>query len=306
MARRRTAPIVRLLGWLVVIALIGAAISVSGCMESMFYMPSREATPVTLAPAGTQAMRFASRDGTELSAWFVPPQDRGAISAPWPAVLHLHGNAGSIRSHAFFSEHLPPAGYAVMVLDYRGYGESEGSARRRGPMLEDAHAAIDALLARSDVDAQRVAIFGQSLGGAFALLLAADRTEIAAVMLESPFASWRDIAADALGGGAVARLLARLLISDQHRPDEAAARITRPMLIIHGDADRIIPVHHGRRIADAAPNAVLHVLPGGDHNSLRATHPESDRLQIEFLRRVLGAGSVHEAAATDAPQTGDS
>jgi len=290
MARRPPRPIVRIAGWVVVLTLIGAVLSISGCMESMFYMPAREATPAAMGPPGTQLVRFSSRDGTQLSAWFIPPQGSGDSSTPpepSAAVLHLHGNAGSIRSHAFFSEHLPRAGFAVMILDYRGYGESKGRARRRGPMLEDAHAALDALLARDDVDPQRVALFGQSLGGAFALLLAAERPEVAAVMLESPFASWREIAADALGGGAVARFAARLLISDELRPVDAAAQIDRPMLVIHGDSDRIIPVAHGRRVSQAAPQSTLHVLPGADHNSLRSTHPESDRLQIEFLRRML-------------------
>jgi len=290
MARARFHPIFRFTAWLAVCMVVVAVLSAGGCMESLFYVPTRESTPASMGPPGTEVMRFESKDGTRLSAWFVPPQSGARTDDPMPAVLHLHGNAGSIRSHAFFSEHLPAAGVAVMILDYRGYGESGGRARRRGPMLEDAHVALDALLRRRDVDPDRVAVFGQSLGGAFALLLAAERSEIRAVMLESPFASWRDIAADAIGGGAIARTVARIFISDGRRPDEAAALIDRPMLVIHGDADRIIPVHHGERIAAMAPDAVLHVLPGADHNSLRASHPESDRLQIDFLMRTLHIG----------------
>ena len=82
-------------------------------------------------------------------------------------------------------------------------------------------------------------------------------------------------------------MLARVLIRDDLRPDVAIARIDRPVLIIHGTADRIIPIGHGRRLAECGPTTELVEFDGGDHNGMRTTHPEIDQLVIEFYRRTL-------------------
>ena len=134
-------------------------------------------------------------------------------------------------------------------------------------------------------------MYAQSLGGAIGLNVMADRAELRSGLIMSSFSSWRDIAAAAVSGdppGVVGRLLARILIRDHDRPDEAIARIDRPILIIHGTDDDIIPASHGRRLAEAGPTAELMEIAGGDHNGLRASHPRIDRYVIEFFRRTLG------------------
>ena len=81
-----------------------------------------------------------------------------------------------------------------------------------------------------------------------------------------------------------------ILIKDGDRPDEAIARIRRPILILHGTADSIIPVSHGRRLAEASGgHAELIELAGGDHNSLRFTHPEADEMMIDFFHQHLSS-----------------
>lgn len=271
---------------LVVLMLV---LRVSGCAERLFYHPVREPTPAPAAAPGARVVRFDSRDGTRLCGWFIP-----AVEAPRgaPAVLFVHGNAGNLNMHYGFVETLPRRGFGLFLFDYRGYGESEGRATARGPLIDDARAALDAMLAQPEVDPARIAVFGQSLGGAIALRAFREPGPIRSMVLESPFASWRLAAATALGGaspGAVSRALAALLISDDERPDEAISALDIPILIIHGDADRVVPVVHGRRLRDAAPSRVTLVeFSGGEHNSLRETHPEADRTVIEFLHRTLG------------------
>lgn len=271
-------------------ALLLAALLLLNPLERLFFLPTSGPTPAQRGPAGTRSLRFESGDGTRLHAWFIPA--RGPYAAlPGPAVLHLHGNAGNILSHAWFSEHLPPAGFHTLVLDYRGYGESGGSAVRREDLLADAHAAFEVLLEQPEVDPQRIAIFGQSLGGAIAVPLAAMELRIAAVVLESPFDSWRRIAANALGGDP-ALLPARLVataIRDTLAPRDLIGRIDRPILIYHGDRDSIVPVSHARTLAAANDRVELVELPGGDHNSLRDSHPAIDRIVVEFLRRSLAS-----------------
>jgi pimeloyl-ACP methyl ester carboxylesterase len=217
---------------------------------------------------------------------------RSAPPASAATILHIHGNAGNLNDHAWFTEDLPLAGFNVFIFDYRGYGESHGRARKRAKLIEDAHAALDDVLARTDIDRTRIGMYGQSLGGSIGLNVMAERIEIRGAVIESAFASWRDEAADAVGGDPSpwwAKAIAWLLISDASRPDEAIARISpRPILIVHGTSDRIIPISHGRRLKQAGGATVeLIEYDGGDHNSLRESHPEVERRIIDFFRSRL-------------------
>ncbi len=261
----------------------------TGCMERLFYQPTRAETTPPPELAAAVSVWFESGDGTRLHGWLIPaaggtPRDQAAT------ILHVHGNAGNIESHVWFTEYLPAAGFNLFVFDFRGYGRSEGAARRRRPLIADTDAALDMLLARPDIDPTRIGLFAQSLGGAIGLNVMADRSELRSGVVMSGFSSWRDVAAGAVGGdppNVFGRLLARVLIRDHDRPDEAIARIDRPILVIHGTDDRIVPARHGRRLAEAGPTAELVEIDGGDHNGMRSSHPEVDQLVIEFFRRTL-------------------
>lgn len=277
-----------------VVAAVAFGFWMSGCMERMFYQPTRGPTPLPVGAgrAGAEAVWFESADGTRLRGWFISAIGRGGTwPAPAPAILHVHGNAGNIESHVWFTEYLPVAGFNVLIFDYRGYGESEGVARRRGPLIEDTEAALDYLLGRGDVDRTRIGMYGQSLGGAIGLNVMAKRPEIRVAVIESAFASWREMAGCAIGGDEpnfACRSLASMLIPDTHRPDAAIAKIDRPMLLLHGSADGIIPISHSRKLAAAnTQHAKLIELNGADHNSLRETHPEIEQVVIDFFRREL-------------------
>lgn len=281
--------------WAVLLGLTAFVLWSTGCMERWFYYPDRGPTPVTEAPTGSEAVEFLSADGTKLFGWFIPargtttPEQRRTHAI----ILHVHGNAGNILSHAYFTEHLPPAGFNVFIFDFRGYGQSEGSAHHREDLIADTSAALDVLLQRDDVAPTRIGMYGQSLGGAIALNVMADRPEIRCAVFESSFASWREVAANSVGGDPpffAASWLAAMCVPDQLRPIDAIARIDRPMLLLHGDADPLVPVSHGRRLAAAAGEcARLMVLRGGGHNTLRDTNPEVDRATIDFFREHLGA-----------------
>lgn len=280
--RRRIAKRVLVVGVLVALAPLAP-------VERLFLHPTSGPTPASAGPPGTRSIRFESADGTPLHAWFIPGEGG---DLPGPAVLHLHGNAGNILSHAFFSEHLPPAGFPVLLLDYRGFGESGGSANRREGLLMDARAAFDALALQPEVDPARIAVFGQSLGGAVAVALAAEEPRVAALLLESPFDCWRRIAANALGGDPAplaARAAAAFLVRDSLAPIAAIPRVACPILLQHGTADKIVPVSHGRNLAAAAAAGIEFIeLPDGHHNILRETHSGVRAREIEFLRRHLG------------------
>lgn len=272
---------------LVIILLIGLTLRFTGVLERLFYHPVDEPTPVPRRFAGGELVRFQSRDGTNLVGWFLPASISARGDAP--TILHVHGNAGNINDHIWFTEYLPRAGFNVFIFDYRGYGESGGIALHRTSMIDDTHAAMDVILARSDVDPDRIGVYGQSLGASIAINVMADRPEIAAAVFESPFASWRDVAADAVGLWIVGKALAWVCIPDHARPDEAITRIDRPIRFLHGTADSIVPIHHSERLADRYGDpAALIPFPGGRHNSLRDTHQEYEPTVLAFFDHHLG------------------
>ena len=252
------------------VAGIGLA-ALSSCAESAFYYPSREPFET---PEGYRDVEFKTSDGVMLRGWFIPARVQassvpGASSGAGhsaPAVLHVHGNAGNIAGHAAFSDFLADAGISVLVFDYRGYGRSEPARNLSRELLyRDTQAALEYLQSRPDVDSGRIGVYGVSLGGAFALNLAADRPEIRAVCTVSSFSTWQGAASDH------APVLGSMLIRSGLDPANAAARLgDRPYLIIHGARDSMIAPIHADRLEAAARAAGVrvekYIVPEGDHN----------------------------------------
>lgn len=237
---------VRLAGAVVLILLI-----MNGC-NSYFYYPSRT---VWYKPKDFglthEDVYFKTRDGLKLHGWFLP-----AAGKPRGTIIHFHGNAENITNHIALSAWLPPEGYNVLIFDYRGYGQSEGKVTRAGTIL-DGHAAIDYALSRPDVDPQRLFVFGQSLGGAVALWVTAQRPEVKAIVVDSTFGRYRDIAQFHLRHIVLmdwaASGLSHLLISSGYDPLDVIDRISpRPLLVIAAGRDEICPPHLGKAVFDAA------------------------------------------------------
>ncbi|MFG0285009.1 MAG: alpha/beta hydrolase [Phycisphaerales bacterium JB039] len=254
----------RLAANLVLLALVAGAwmvLDVRGWLEArMAYYPSREAFET---PAGIEDVEFATEGGKRLHGWLMPAV--GGAGERRPTIIHVHGNAGHVAGHAELSAFLTQAGFHVLVFDYRGYGRSQRGGRiTRAKLVADTNAAIDYLLTREDVDRQRIGMLGYSLGGVIGLAAAAERDEIRAVVACAAFSSWKAIARDHLGPGGA--LLARPGVD----ADAAAGRLgERPLLIVHGTADGIVPVEHAGRLEAAATAAGVPVealiVEGADH-----------------------------------------
>jgi len=225
-----------------------------------------------------------------LSAWFLPVPD----GKPRGTILFLHGNAENISTHLGSVFWLPSRGYQVLLLDYRGYGKSGGTPSVAGMQL-DIDAALAALLARTDVDPARIVLLGQSLGGALALYYAAhgpQREHLRAVVADSAFSSYRAIAREKLAAAWLTWPLQWPLsftVDDEYSPIRSMARIAPlPLLLIHGEADTIVPPHHSQRLFDAAQwPRDLWLVPAVGHISALQAPAMRDRL-IAYLDTTLG------------------
>jgi fermentation-respiration switch protein FrsA (DUF1100 family) len=198
---------------------------------------------------------FAAVDGIRLHAWYLPQKDPSGV------VLHLHGNAGNLSGRAHLAMQLQQScNVSVMIFDYRGYGRSEGTPTIEG-LLQDARAARAHLAERAGVKEQQVILFGESLGGAIAVDLAAN-DGARGLILESTFASLRDVASEHYPG-----ILVSMLVADKLNSVARIGDYHGPLLQFHGDADQVIPLQSGRRLFEAAnqPKS-FQVMPRHDHN----------------------------------------
>ena len=220
----------------------------------MFFYPDA-VTYTTPAQFGLKVedIHVVSGDGSRLHGWFIPAVDRAKAT-----VLHLHGNAANISNHLPLVAWLPARGYHVLMIDYRGFGRSEGKPSLDG-IVDDAAAALAYLRGRSDVDATRLIVFGQSIGGATALrLLARDSDGVRLAVIDSAFASYRGIARDATAGsplGPIAALTAGALPGFDRDPITALKSIRTPLIFVHGARDSIIAPVNSERLHAAAPGS---------------------------------------------------
>ena len=174
-------------------------------------------------------------------------------------VLYFHGNGGALRYRVDRFRALTTLGDGLVALSYRGYGGSSGSPSESG-LIEDAKAAYDFATAR--YPAERIILWGESLGTGVAIAIAAERP-VARLVLEAPFSSAVDIAA-----GAYPFVPVRWLMKDQFRSDLRVAQVKAPILVLHGDRDDVVPIASGERLFSliTGPKRFLRIAGGGHEN----------------------------------------
>lgn len=219
---------------------------------------------------------FTAPDGVRLHGWLLRADSTS------PALVISHGNAGNISHRLEFIRQLHRLGCTVFIYDYRGYGRSEGSPSEEGVYL-DGTGAFDYLASLDGIDPKRVALFGQSLGGAVAVHVAAKRRP-AALILEATFSSARDVAAELYSF-----LPARFFLRSKFDSESTIRKNTAPLLMLHGSVDSIIPVKLGRKLFDAAnPPKEFIEIRGASHNDVYLVGGDRYLQKIrEFLHGAL-------------------
>ncbi|MEP6877964.1 MAG: alpha/beta fold hydrolase, partial [Nitrosospira sp.] len=274
--------------WLIVSTCCAGCVSVDEWQRGLAYAPSREimATPQLESLAFTdQWVESPATDGVAaglLHGWWIPHSSSDA-----PAVLYLHGNSGNISSNRNISviHGLHRAGFAVLAIDYRGYGRSTMALPNESALYADAQAAWERMLILAPHAKKRL-IYGHSLGGAVAIDLALTATDLDALVVEGTYTSFAEVVQTTRYGW----LPLSLILTQKYASDEKIKNIRVPKLFIHGSSDEIIPVEMGKRLyaISLEPKSLL-IVPDGRH---RDTAVKAGGEWIKAMRRLAGLGDL--------------
>ena len=274
--------------WLIVSTCFAGCVSVDEWQRGLAYAPSREimATPQLESLVFTdQWVESPATDGVAaglLHGWWIPHSSSDA-----PAVLYLHGNSGNISSNRNISviHSLHRAGFAVLAIDYRGYGRSAMALPNESALYADAQAAWERMLILAPHAKKRL-IYGHSLGGAVAIDLALTATNLDALVVEGTYTSFAEVVQTTRYGW----LPLSLILTQKYASDEKIKNIRVPKLFIHGSLDEIIPVEMGKRLyaISLEPKSLL-IVPDGRH---RDTAVKAGGEWIKAMRRLAGLGDL--------------
>ena len=241
--------------------LIGAVLAYVGVLalmyvfqRAMMYFPDpRRVAPADAGLPQAEEVTFASTDGETLIAWYVAPREGK------PLVLYFQGNAEGLPARVGRFTWLTADGTGLLALCYRGYGGSTGTPTEDG-LIADAVAAYG--FARAHYPAGRIVLFGESLGTAVTVALAAGH-EVAGVILDAPFTSAAEVGAAVYPFAPV-----RWFMKDTWHSDERIGRVAAPLLVLHGEEDRIVPIRFGEKLFALArePKRLVRFPQGGHVN----------------------------------------
>lgn len=241
---------------------------------SLLYLPRVPGRQLDATPEGIgldyEEVWLDTSDGIRVHGWFVPGDSSRTV-------LYFHGNAGNISHRLHTLRQLHDLELSVLIIDYRGYGQSEGSPNEDG-LYRDAEAAWQYLTEIRGIATEDIVVLGRSLGASVAAWLAADRNP-GGLVLDSAFTSVPDIGQDVYPW-----LPVRLLSRFQHATSEYVIKTSSPLLVVHSRDDEIIPFHHGEAIFGHANEPKTFLELRGGHND---AHFTSETAYIDGLRRFL-------------------
>jgi fermentation-respiration switch protein FrsA (DUF1100 family) len=226
-------------------------------------------------PGGTLAapvepieiVTIRSADDTHLTGWYAEPRPG------MPTVLYFHGNAGNVSDRADRFEQVVGSGFGLLAASYRGYPGSGGSPSEAA-LFADGLKVFDWLAERTS----DIVIHGESLGTGVAIYVAAER-QARALVLEAPYTAALDVASATYPWIPVSLLMRDPFLSREH-----ITQVDEPVLILHGTADRVIPVEHGRKLFEATgePKELV-IVEGAGHGDLwkRGLWP----VVLQFLKK---------------------
>lgn len=247
-----------ILKWLLVVVAAGYV----GGLAALFFLQRSILFPIPsaarLAPSAAgfpqvEEHLLTTADDERIVTWHVPAKPGR------PVVLYFHGNGDYLAGFFPRFRDLVADGIGIIAPAFRGYSGSSGTPSEQG-LLRDAAAAYG--FARAHYSADRIVVWGFSLGSGVAVALAAERP-VARLILEAPYSSTVDVAASLLWFAPV-----RMLMRDPFRSDQRIAQVGIPLLVMHGTDDRAIPIRFGERLFALAhePKRFVKIVGGGHEN----------------------------------------
>ena len=243
---------------------------------SMLYYPEKvlETTPKEIGLI-YEDIKFQTSDGFLLHGWFVPAlANRGTL-------LFLHGNAGNISHRLESIKIFHTLGMNVFIIDYRGYGLSDGKISEQGSYL-DAEAALRFLIGEKNIPIENITVFGRSLGGSIASYLAS-HYKPRGLIIEATFSSVPDMAAKLYPF-----LPVRWISRFKYNTLNHLKQVDCPVLILHSKNDELVPFVHGQKLYKAANRPKYFVeLEGGHNDGFIKTLPRYFKEIDKFLKQEL-------------------
>lgn len=214
----------------------------------------------------------------QIHGWWVPSPSTDA-----PVLLYFHGNGGNISANLPRVQRYRAVGFSVFLIDYRGYGLSEGRFPSEKRVYEDAEAAWRYLVDERGIDPQQLYVFGHSLGGAIALELATRQPQIPGLVIEGAFTSMRDMAVEEKGYG---WLPVHWLLTQRFNSLQKVSSLATPIFLIHGTEDQVVPADMSERLYQAAASTrkELWLVETAGHNDVATVTGTSYEKRIwQFL-----------------------
>ena len=242
--------------------------------RQLLYFPDKTRPALAgLEQLGVREAVLSTEDGLSLLSWYLPGHPGR------PVILYFHGNGGHIGYRVERLLRFAREGYGVLMLEYRGYGGNAGTPSETG-FNADARAALGFLEGEA-IPPNRVVLYGESLGSGVAVQLAAQH-DVAALILEAPFTSVAEVAQCHFPYVPAARL-----VIDRFDSLSLIGRIRAPILVLHGERDRVVPMRYGRTLFNAAPEPKEGwFVPEAGHENL-ARYGGLDTV-VSFIERWLG------------------
>jgi len=243
--------------------------------KHMIFFPIKE---VSQTPAqwglDHEEVVFNTADDIELHGWYI------AAPGSEQVLLFFHGNAGNISHRRESIEIFHRLGLNVFIIDYRGYGKSQGSPDESG-LYKDAAAAWQYLTETRGYSGEQILIFGRSLGGVVAAKLASE-VDARGLILESTLSSARDFAQD------VFKILSRVVVMRyDFNTSDYIQRVDYPVLVLHSPEDEIMPFHLGENVYRAANPPKKFIRMRGDHNSgFLLSQPQYEQQLAQWLKSI--------------------